>query len=46
MLKFHGPTIMAEVIKNAADYAESEANDSENQKYFISMIITDGRLFK
>ena len=44
MVKFHGPTIMAEVIKNATDYAESECNDSENQKYFILLIVTDGNL--
>jgi len=40
-LRFHGPTVFSEVVKMAVDYARSE-EESDEPKYFILLIITDG----
>ncbi|EGR27926.1 hypothetical protein IMG5_186780 [Ichthyophthirius multifiliis] len=40
-LQFHGPTILTEIIKIGAKYAQSEAIDQKNQKYYIMLILTD-----
>jgi len=41
--KFHGPTIFSELLKMATDYIISEQEeDSDANKYFILLIMTDG----
>ena len=41
-LDFSGPTNFANVIEYANDVAEESKGDTDQQKYFILLIITDG----